>query len=138
MTVRFQADADFNHIIVAAVLRQFPEVDFRTAHSAGLTGLSNTEVLALAAHEGRVLVTHDQSTMPKHFAEFIRQSPSAGVIIVPQRLAVRDAVEDLVLVWAATQAEEWVNRTRTCLSELFPTYSTVTVRRRLFRRYRYP
>ena len=71
MPVRFQADADLNQILVAALLRRFSEVDFRTATAGGLAGLSDLEVLAVAARDGRVLVTHDSSTMPTHFAEFI-------------------------------------------------------------------
>jgi hypothetical protein len=46
MRIRFQADADFNHNIVAAVLRRSPEVDFRTASAAGLAGLKDRDVLA--------------------------------------------------------------------------------------------
>jgi hypothetical protein len=30
--------------------------------------MKDGEVLALAARDGRVLVTHDQTTMPTHFA----------------------------------------------------------------------
>jgi hypothetical protein len=39
MSVRFQADADLNHIIVKATLRREPRIDFQTAHAAGLLGL---------------------------------------------------------------------------------------------------
>jgi predicted nuclease of predicted toxin-antitoxin system len=81
--VRFQADADFNQIIVAAVVRKDPAVDFRTATLAALEGMSDLQVLALAAAEGRILVTHDAKTMPRHFAEFVRSHDSAGVVIVP-------------------------------------------------------
>jgi hypothetical protein len=38
MPIRFQADADFNQIIVSAVVRRYPEIDFRTATAAGLAG----------------------------------------------------------------------------------------------------
>lgn len=31
MPIRFQADADFNQIILSAVIRRSPEVSFRTA-----------------------------------------------------------------------------------------------------------
>jgi hypothetical protein len=110
MRVRFQADADLNQIIVAASLRRAPEVDFRTASVAGLERLNDLEVLAVAAREGRVLVTHDSKTMPRHFAEFVASHTSAGVIVVPQHLAVSAVVDDLLLIWAATEAEEWANR----------------------------
>ena len=48
--------------------------------------------------------------MPKHFAEFIATQSSAGVLIVPQKLPVSQAVEELILIWAASEAEEWLNR----------------------------
>jgi hypothetical protein len=57
------------------------EVDFRTASSAGLGRLSDLEVLELAARDGRVLVTHDSKTMPKHLAEFIESQNGPGVIV---------------------------------------------------------
>jgi uncharacterized protein DUF5615 len=110
MSVRFQADADLNHVIVKGTLRREPSIDFQTAHAAGLVGLRGPEVLALAAHVGRVLVTHDRKTMPKHFAEFIEHTTSSGVIVIPQRLPVRAAIEDLLLIWTASKAEEWHNR----------------------------
>ena len=109
MSVRFQADADLNYIIVKATLRREPTVDFQTAHTAGLVGVSDPEVLALAAHAGRILVTHDRKSMPTHFAEFIRHTISAGVIIIPQKLSVRAAVDDLLLIWTASETEEWQN-----------------------------
>lgn len=110
MSVRFQADADLNHIIVKATLRREPSMDFQTAHAAGLVGVPDPEVLALAAHAGRVLVTHDRKTMPTHFAAFIGHTASSGVIVIPQKLPIRVAVEDLLLIWTASEAEEWRNR----------------------------
>lgn len=35
MPIRFQADADLNQIIVSAVVRRVPGIDFRTAMAAG-------------------------------------------------------------------------------------------------------
>ena len=110
MSVRFQADVDLNHIIVQATLRREPSMDFQTAQGAGLAGVPDPEVLALAAHAGRVLVTHDRKTMPTHFAAFIGHTPSSGVIVIPQKLPIRAAVEDLLLIWMASEAEEWINR----------------------------
>jgi hypothetical protein len=67
-------------------------------------------VLAIAAGEGRILVTHDYRTMPRHFADFIVTRESPGVLVVPQHLSVADAAEYLLLIWNATEAEEWINR----------------------------
>ena len=60
--------------------------------------------------DGRVLVTHDRKTMPRHFAEFIAREESAGLLVIPQSLAVATAVEELILIWSATDSGEWLNR----------------------------
>ena len=108
--VRFQADADLNQIIVAALVRRAPGLDFTTAEVANLRGLADHEVLALAARGGRVLVTHDSRNMPRHFGVFIESQRSAGVIVVPQHLALGGVVDDLLLVWSATSAEDRLDR----------------------------
>lgn len=110
MKVRFQADADLNQIILRALIRHEPEIDFQTATRAALTGLTDQDVLASAAREGRVLVSHDQTTMPYHFADFIASKTSSGLIVIPQRLPLSSAVEDLFLIRSASEADEWINR----------------------------
>jgi hypothetical protein len=112
MRLRFQADADLNQVILHAVMRREPALDFPTAEAAGLAGLCDPAVLALAARDGRVLVTHDQKTMPRHFAAFISTETSPGVLIIPQRLSVAIAAEDLILIWSSMDAEEWRNTIR--------------------------
>ena len=59
MNVSYQADADLNQAIVTGVLRQQPTIDFQTALAAGLEGVKDSEVLAIAAQQGRILVSHD-------------------------------------------------------------------------------
>ena len=109
MTVSFQADADLNAEIVAGVLRREPSIDFQTADEANLRRVPDPEVLTLAAHESRILVTHDRRTMPRHLADFILHHSSPGVFIIAQTVSVRVAIEELLLVWAASESEEWRN-----------------------------
>ena len=110
MKIRFQADADLNQIIVLATVRREPSIDFQTAGAAGLADRNDQEVLEVAARDGRLLVTHDQKTMPRHFAEFITRTTSPGLLVIPQHLSVATVVEDLRLIWFITEAEEWINR----------------------------
>jgi hypothetical protein len=111
--VRYQADADFNEDIVMGVLRRAPEIDFRTASEANLEGVGDKDVLALCSREGRILVTHDRRTMPRHFADFITAETSPGVFIVQRSTELTAAIEALILVWTASDAEEYVNSIRT-------------------------
>jgi hypothetical protein len=110
MRVRLLADADLTYSIVAALKRREPGVDFLTASAAGLEGLPGSEVLEVAARQGRVLVTHDRRRMPRHFGEFIREKTSPGVFVISQRHPPAQAAEELLLIWSATEAEEWENR----------------------------
>lgn len=106
---RFQADNDLDQRIVVAARRLDPAVDFQTASALGLHHLSDPEVLALAAREGRILVSHDRRTLPGHFGEFVASQRSPGLIVVSQRLPVGRAAELLHLLWAASEAEEYVD-----------------------------
>ena len=110
MRIKFQADADLNQHIVNAVLRIEPGIDFQTSNNANLTGLTDREVLELAASQRRILVSHDQKTMPNHFAEFITQNKSYGIIIVPKKLPVIEVAENLILIWEVFSDEEWIDR----------------------------
>jgi hypothetical protein len=58
--IRFQADADLRQEIVTGVLRRQSKLDFRSANEAELEGVKDSDVLAIAARGGRVLVTHDR------------------------------------------------------------------------------
>jgi len=109
MRPRFQADADFNQKIVAGLRRREPAIDFRSARDGGVIGRPDPEVLAQAASDDRVLVSHDRQTMPGHFRRLIETSASPGLVIVSQDLDIGQAIEELLLVWAASEAEEWEN-----------------------------
>ena len=109
MRVRFLADANLDQDIVAGVLRREPEVDFELPQGIIPQGMKDPEVLALAASLGRVLVTHDVRTMPKHFAKFITGSTCPGLILIPSSMSIRTAIEEILLIWHITEAEEWTN-----------------------------
>ncbi len=110
MKPRFQADADLDQRIVAGLLRLEPSIDFQTAHEARFNSVPDDEVLRRCASASRILVSHDQKTMPGHFATFIASQDSPGVIIVPHHMPVGEAVRELYLAWTASEMEEWRNR----------------------------
>lgn len=109
MRVRFQADADLNHKVVTGLRRREPALDFQSALNGGVFGKSDPEVLAIAARERRVLVSHDRQTMPAHFARFVLTQPSPGLIIIAQHLDIGLAIEELLMIWSVSDASEWEN-----------------------------
>lgn len=110
MRPRFQADADFNQKIVAGLLRREPAIEIINAREGRVVGVPDPMVLTTAAESGRILLSHDRKTLPGHFTRFRETRWSPGIIIVEQNLDIGAAIEDLLLIWAATDAEEWAER----------------------------
>jgi hypothetical protein len=109
--IRFLADASLRGAIVRGCRRREPAMDFLSAHDANLAGVPDPDVLALATEQGRILVSHDFQTMPQHFADLVQAlGTSSGLIIVPQYMRVGRAVDELVLIWGASEADEWTSR----------------------------
>jgi predicted nuclease of predicted toxin-antitoxin system len=110
MRVRFQADADLDGRILRGLRRAAPEIDIRTAADAALTGLEDPEVLRIAANSGRILVSQDRRTMPAHFSRFLTTVESPGVILLREAISISTAIKELILIWSASEAEEWNGR----------------------------
>ena len=100
MKVRFLADENLDQNIIAGVLRREPDVDFEFPQDCIPELMEDPDVLALASSLGRVLVTHDVRTMPRYFADFIIHHECAGLIVIPQRIPIAQAIEELLLIWS--------------------------------------
>lgn len=48
--------------------------------------------------------------MPTHFARYVAGARSPGVIILREAIPIATAIEALMLIWSASEAEEWINR----------------------------
>jgi Domain of unknown function (DUF5615) len=112
VSLRFQADACLDADLVRGVRRREPSVDFRDAVGFIPDGRPDFEVLRAAAAEGRVLVTSDVKTMLAYFANFIEQSDSPGVILVPSSRSIADAIEGLLVIWLTLTSEDLKNQAR--------------------------
>ncbi len=110
MKVRFLADVNFNQKIVRGLLIRESAVDFERPESIIPAKTPDPQVLDLAESLGRVLVTHDVTTMPEWFRQCVEKRRCAGLILVPDKLPIRDVIEDLLLIWHVTEAENWVNQ----------------------------
>lgn len=110
MKLRLLADADLHPAIVSGISARNPGIDFTVSRFVLPEGTPDPEVLAFAADDRRVLVSHDINTMPGHSREFTRARVSPGLILVPQRLGIGAAIEELLLVWECADAEDFLNQ----------------------------
>jgi Domain of unknown function (DUF5615) len=110
---RFLADHDLNEHIVTGVLRLEPLVEFLRARDVGYDERPDVEVLEYAASESFIVVSHDVNTMTAAAYDRISNGDEmAGLLMVRQIDPVRLVIEDLVLIWSASEAEEWENQIR--------------------------
>jgi hypothetical protein len=109
---RFLADEDLHKGIVRAVRRQEPVAEFATIVELGRSSAPDYEVLEFAWQYRWLVVSHDVSTMKAAAAERIADGMGVhGLFIVPQRRALSSVAESLRLIWAASEFEEWRDRT---------------------------
>ena len=98
--LRLAADENVDARVVRGLLLRLVRVDLIRVQGAGLAGASDPEILAWAASEGRVLLTHDIRTMIGFAGERLAQGqPMPGLVVMPQTESiglVLDALEQLV------------------------------------------
>jgi hypothetical protein len=104
-------DENFNQRILRGLRRAVPHLDYVIAQNIGLKGVPDPGVLARTAADGRVLVTHDVKTIPKHAYERVKAGqPMPGVLAVPDTMPIGAAIEDLVLIVECCQPTELESR----------------------------
>jgi hypothetical protein len=108
---RFLADQDFNENILRGVLRLEPAVEFLTLRAVGLEAASDMEVLAYAAAENWLVVSHDVNTMSAAaHARLADGQPLNGLLPIHQLAPLGIVINNLVLIWSASTADEWVSQ----------------------------
>jgi len=108
---RFLADTDLNDAIVVGMWRREPAAEFARLRDLGLATRSDPEVLDFAALENWIVVFHDVNTMRE--AASTRETaglPMNELLLAHQRTPVSPIIESLLLIWAASEAQEWAGQ----------------------------
>lgn len=108
---RFLADHDLNEHIIDGLLRREPGIEFIRSRDVGLGDSPDDIVLQYGAVQGLLLVSHDVNTMTAHaYARVARGQPMAGLLMVQQTNPIAPIIESLLLIWSASELEEWQNQ----------------------------
>ena len=106
-------DENFNNDIVRGLLRRKPDLNTIRLQDAGLSGADDPTVLKWAAEEGRVLLTHDASTMTHYAYDRVRLAqPMPGVFEVSRDVPIGEAIEDILLLAECSLEGEWEGQVR--------------------------
>lgn len=107
------ADENFNGNIVRGLLRRHPALDLVRLQDVGLSGADDPVVLAWAAQEGRVLLTHDVSTITRYAYERVQEGqPMPGVFEVNRALPIGRVIEEILLLAECSLEGEWEGQVR--------------------------
>ncbi len=117
MPIRFLLDENLPGRLLSAFLRHnaigMDPIDaIRVGDPLDLPrGTQDPEILAWAEDAGRILVSHDLSTLPIFLADHLhsgRHSP--GIFLIRHGASLRQVLDFLVLVAHASEPWEWADR----------------------------
>ncbi len=111
--LRFAADENLNHDIVRGLLRRNPDLDIACVQDLSLSCADDPDVLEWCAQEGRVLLTHDVTTITRYAYARIQAGKSMpGVFEVGCELSIGAVIEDLLLLAECSLEGEWEDQIR--------------------------
>ena len=105
--MKWLADENFRSAILRGLLRKAPALDIVRAQDVReISGQDDRVLLRFATAEGRVVVTHDLSTMILAMREQMRLK-SAPIVMVPDSPPVGAAVDDLLVLDGCATEADW-------------------------------
>ena len=106
--LRLLADENFNGDIVRGLLLRRPDLDVVRVQDVGLAGADDPDVLAWAAENNRIILTHDRATMPEYAYERLDAGERMpGVFILHDRFPAGQAIQEILLMIECSEQAEW-------------------------------
>ena len=113
MKPRFLLDEHINRAIQRQLRRLNPQIEVLAIGDPETppTGTSDPELLIWIEENGYILVTENRSTMPVHLLNhFTAGRHIPGVFYIRRGVGIGRIIEELYLIWFASQAEEYQDR----------------------------
>jgi len=111
---RFFFDEHVNRDLLMLLRTAHPTIDILCVGDKGAPAKSSPDedLLEFAETEKRILVTLDKRTMPPHLERHFNAGRHTwGVLILRPGLSISQYGGSLSLVWQASEADEWFDRT---------------------------
>jgi hypothetical protein len=106
--LRLVSDENFNSDIVRGMFRRHPSLELVRVQEVGLLQALDSVILEWAASQGRVLLSHDVSTVPPEAYKRIEVGkPMPGVFVVPERMPIGQAIEEILFLSVDVDPGEW-------------------------------
>ena len=103
-------DQNFDGPTLRGLLSRIPDLDLVRTEDIGLKGFADPDILAWAAEEDRLILTHDAKTFSRFaFKRMAQGKKFSGLILVPHNLSTRRAIEELMIVILCSTEDELQN-----------------------------
>ncbi|MCC7209551.1 MAG: DUF5615 family PIN-like protein [Anaerolineae bacterium] len=111
--MRFLADENFNGRLLSRLRTLMPELDVLRVQDTDKAESSDPEILAWAAEQGRILLTHDVQTMAGYAYERVKEDlPMPGIIEVRITKGLTDTADELALMIGASTPSDFEKQVR--------------------------
>ena len=109
--LKFITDQNFRGEIVDSVNRRNNNIDIISVRDIGMEEAPDPEILEWAAHQGRVVLSHDVNTMRGDaYGRVIAGLPMPGLFLVIQDEPAGPIIQDILDVAESSFEGEWENR----------------------------
>ena len=106
--LRLLSDENFNSDIIRGLFLRQPNLDLLRVQDIGLQQVDDPTILAWAANNERIILTHDRATMPDFaYERLVKEEPMTGLFVVNDRMPTRQAIDELLLLVNCTEQAEW-------------------------------
>ena len=97
--LRLASDADVHGDIIRGLRRRMPEIDLIRSQDSLPKGTPDSEVLAWAAADNRVLITNDRNTMVAAASQRLHSGENMpGIIVTTNEQSIGSAIDDILLI----------------------------------------
>ena len=101
-------DEDFDGRLTSALLARVPGLDLVRVQDTGLMHTPDPDILAWAAGEFRIVLTHDRNTMTGFASVRVKSSqPMPGLFVVDRQASFGQILNDLEAMAAASDMDDW-------------------------------
>jgi len=108
--VRLLADENFHGDAIDSLLARRPELDLVRVQDVGLASMEDPAVLAWAAANDRILLTHDKATIPGHAYDRVRSGEPMPGVFVAHGMTVGDIIDEVLLIDEASEQAYWTDQ----------------------------
>jgi predicted nuclease of predicted toxin-antitoxin system len=105
------ADQNFTGAVLEGLRLRVPELDVLRTEDVGIKRFQDEQILAWAADEDRLILTHDAKTFVHAAYERLAKGVHfSGVVLVPANLSIGAAIDEITILLLCTSDDELRDR----------------------------